>query len=115
MSDHTFTVQPSKLHNSSSKQHRPSSAQTEQDVKNEWERRSGAAGGDIDSLCEPIAIIGLATKFPGDAVDTESFWETLIKKRSALTRIPENRYNADAFVSAIRKLEVVVISLLMHL
>jgi hypothetical protein len=32
-----------------------------------------------------------------------------------LTRIPENRYNADAFVSAIRKLEVVVISLLTHL
>jgi len=106
MSDHIFSVQPSKLSNGSSNLQRKPSARTEQDVGNEWQKPSDAAGDDIDSLCEPIAIVGFATKFPGDAVDTESFWETLIEKRSALTKIPENRYNADAFVSAIKRLEI---------
>lgn len=48
---------------------------------------------------DPIAIVGLALKFPQDAVDTESFWKLLLARRSALTKVPRERYNSAAFVS----------------
>ncbi|KAF2177891.1 hypothetical protein K469DRAFT_601543 [Zopfia rhizophila CBS 207.26] len=49
---------------------------------------------------EPIAVIGLALKFPQDATCPESFWQTLLEKRSALTSVPKERYNADSFENA---------------
>jgi len=51
------------------------------------------------SNCEPVAIIGLASKFPQKATDTEAFWNLLLTKQSALSKVPEERYNASAFVS----------------
>ena len=46
---------------------------------------------------EPIAIIGFALKFPQDVTCAESFWEMLLAKRSTVTSIPKERWNADAF------------------
>ena len=48
---------------------------------------------------EPIAVIGIALKFPQDATSPEAFWEMLIQGRSALTEIPRDRFNLDAFWS----------------
>ncbi|KAL8803996.1 MAG: hypothetical protein Q9200_006002 [Gallowayella weberi] len=48
---------------------------------------------------DDIAVIGIAIKFPGDATSTESFWKMLIDRRSALSDVPEDRYNIDAFWS----------------
>jgi acyl transferase domain-containing protein len=50
----------------------------------------------MDAL-EPIAIVGLAVRFPGDAENVESFWDILCNKRSTLTEIPKDRFNVDAF------------------
>jgi len=65
------------------------------------EDSEATGSGDNGRALEPIAIIGLATKFPGDAVNSEAFWETLVKKRSALSKVPKERYNADAFVCSV--------------
>ena len=41
----------------------------------------------------PIAIVGFASLFPGDGADTESFWQMLLEKQSAMTESPEDRVN----------------------
>ena len=46
---------------------------------------------------EPIAIIGMSCKFPGDATSVESFWKMLCEKRTAVSKVPEDRFNVDAF------------------
>lgn len=48
---------------------------------------------------DDIALIGMAIKFPEDATSTESFWKMLMDRRSALSDVPEDRYNIDAFWS----------------
>ena len=50
---------------------------------------------------EPLAIVGLATRFPQDASTTERLWQFLLAKRCAHTPIPEDRigpghYHPDA-------------------
>lgn len=49
---------------------------------------------DADSA---IAVVGLDLKFPGDATSPEAFFDMLVQGRSALTDIPMDRYNIDAF------------------
>lgn len=46
---------------------------------------------------EPIAIVGLDARLPGDADTAEAFYEFLLAGRSARTDVPPERYNADAF------------------
>ena len=53
-------------------------------------------GSDQDKL-EPIAIVGLACRFPQDATSPEAFWQMLIDARSAMTDVPRDRFNIDAF------------------
>ena len=45
----------------------------------------------------PIAIVGMSCRFPGGASDVEKFWGLVAEGRSAWSRIPENRFNVDAF------------------
>ena len=46
---------------------------------------------------EPIAIIGLSLKFPQEAVSAESFWKMLLEGRSAMTEMPKDRFNLEAY------------------
>ncbi|KAJ5894990.1 hypothetical protein N7495_006681 [Penicillium taxi] len=46
---------------------------------------------------EPIAIVGSACRFPGDAVSSSKLWDLLKEPRDVLTEIPSNRFNPDAF------------------
>lgn len=48
---------------------------------------------------DDIAVIGIAIKFPGDATSTDSFWNMLMDRRSALSDVQQDRYNIDAFWS----------------
>src|SRR5262245_26750377 len=50
-----------------------------------------------NSRQEPIAIIGMACRFPGGATDLESFWELLRNGVDAVTEIPPDRWDVDAF------------------
>lgn len=49
------------------------------------------------ALPEPIAIVGSACRFPGDATSPGKLWELLKEPRDVLTEIPESRFNSKAF------------------
>lgn len=42
-----------------------------------------------DDRLEPIAIIGYAFQFPGDATDSEGFWKMMMEKRCASSEAPD--------------------------
>ncbi|BAY95609.1 MULTISPECIES: type I polyketide synthase [unclassified Tolypothrix] len=46
---------------------------------------------------EPIAIIGLGCRFPGNANDPDSFWNLLHKGIDAVTEVPPGRWDVDAY------------------
>ncbi|MGH8056340.1 MAG: beta-ketoacyl synthase N-terminal-like domain-containing protein, partial [Candidatus Entotheonellia bacterium] len=46
---------------------------------------------------EPIAIIRIGCRFPGDANDPGSFWRLLMNGGDAITEIPEDRWNIQRF------------------
>ncbi|NES90424.1 MULTISPECIES: polyketide synthase [Okeania] len=46
---------------------------------------------------EPIAIVGMACRFPGGANDPEKFWQLLSKGVDAITEIPPQRWDVDAY------------------
>ena len=45
----------------------------------------------------PIAIIGMSCRFPGGVDDIEKLWGLISEGRSAWSKIPESRFNVDAF------------------
>ncbi len=52
--------------------------------------------GDHDFV-EPIAIVGMAMRFPGGSHSSEQFWDMLCKGRSAHAEIPKDRFNAEGY------------------
>lgn len=46
---------------------------------------------------EPIAIVGMAFRFPGGAVTEDALWDMLLEKRCASSKFPSDRINIDAF------------------
>ncbi|KAF9893167.1 hypothetical protein FE257_012580 [Aspergillus nanangensis] len=46
---------------------------------------------------EPIAVIGMGCRFSGEASSPESFWDMLLKGRSAHGKVPSSRYEASAW------------------
>ena len=49
---------------------------------------------------EPIAVIGMACRFPGGVDSPEAYWEMLKNKVDGITTIPAGRWDADAFYDA---------------
>lgn len=52
--------------------------------------------GDAE-LAEPIAIIGLACRFPGGAATPEDYWRVLRDGVDAITEVPSDRWNISDF------------------
>ncbi|KAJ3955154.1 hypothetical protein N0V92_008317 [Colletotrichum tropicale] len=46
---------------------------------------------------QPIAICGMACRLPGGLHTPQQLWDFLLAKGDARTRVPESRYNVDAF------------------
>lgn len=46
---------------------------------------------------EPIAIIGMACRFPGGGETPEQFWQLLDEGRSAITEVPAARWQVDDY------------------
>jgi acyl transferase domain-containing protein len=46
---------------------------------------------------EAMAIVGLATRFPQDAINTEELWKFLVNGRNAHTPFPEDRIGAGHY------------------
>lgn len=63
-----------------------------------------AAQKKIDSLekqkSEPIAIVGMACRFPGNIQSPDDFWNLLISGKETVTEIPESRWNSQRYYSA---------------
>ncbi len=51
----------------------------------------------ISDIYEPIAIVGMSCRFPGDATDTESFWQLLASGTNTRAEIPQNRWNVETY------------------
>ena len=54
----------------------------------------------IAATTEPIAIVGIGCRFPGGASDPEAFWRLLHDGVDAITEIPAERWDVDAFYDA---------------
>jgi acyl transferase domain-containing protein len=50
-----------------------------------------------DALDEPIAIVGMACRYPGEGSSPAGFWNMISNARTAHGPIPESRFNADAW------------------
>jgi acyl transferase domain-containing protein len=48
----------------------------------------------------PIAICGVALRLPGGLTSPQQFWEFLIAKGDARSRVPKSRYNVSAYYSS---------------
>ena len=46
---------------------------------------------------EPIAIVGMACRFPGNAVDVKGLWDMCCEGRSAWSELPDSRMNGHPF------------------
>ncbi len=46
---------------------------------------------------EPIAIVGIGCRFPGQASSPDAFWQLLAAGGSGVTRIPAGRWDVDAY------------------
>jgi acyl transferase domain-containing protein/acyl carrier protein len=50
-----------------------------------------------DARREPIAIVGMGCRFPGDADNPDAFWRLLAEERDVVTEIPADRWDVDAY------------------
>lgn len=51
----------------------------------------------LEPAHEPIAIIGIGIRAPGDGSDPEKFWNMLVEGQSARCEVPKDRYDLDGF------------------
>lgn len=49
---------------------------------------------------EPIAIVGMGCRFPGNSITPTAYWDFLKNGGNAVRKVPEDRWNLDAFTSA---------------
>ncbi|MFB9994577.1 SDR family NAD(P)-dependent oxidoreductase [Deinococcus oregonensis] len=57
----------------------------------------GEGTADRTELADPIAIIGIGCRFPGEANTPRQFWDFLVGGGDAVTEIPAERWRVDAY------------------
>jgi myxalamid-type polyketide synthase MxaE and MxaD len=88
-----FTKKYKMTNNSETEQQIVSSQQVLQTIK-EMRNRLEAVNKE---KTEPIAIIGLGCRFPGNANDSSSFWRLLHEGIDGVTEVPPGRWDVDAY------------------
>ncbi|WP_079071659.1 phthiocerol type I polyketide synthase PpsB [Mycobacterium tuberculosis] len=66
-------------------------AQQRPSLADEFDRVSRIA------VAEPVAVVGIGCRFPGDVDGPESFWDFLVAGRNAISTVPADRWDAEAF------------------
>ena len=61
------------------------------------ELREKLSAAEARTQSEPIAIIGMGIRFPGCGSDQEKFWQMIVEGRDAVTSVPPDRWDRDAF------------------
>ncbi|KAB8233986.1 uncharacterized protein BDW43DRAFT_310660 [Aspergillus alliaceus] len=56
-----------------------------------------------DPVPFPVAIVGMGMRLPGGVSSGRELWDFLVNKRDGLCRVPETRYNVDAFYDESRE------------
>jgi phthiocerol/phenolphthiocerol synthesis type-I polyketide synthase D len=51
----------------------------------------------VDQVAEPVAVVGIGCRLPGDVVGPESFWRLLVNGVDAISEVPADRWDAEAF------------------
>ncbi|BCA96874.1 polyketide synthase [Legionella antarctica] len=67
----------------------------------------------VDTLDEPIAIVGMNCQFPGvdaDIEDVNAFYEMLLKEQTPIKKVPENRWDINQYYDADRQKEDKIVS-----
>ncbi len=61
------------------------------------EKRMRAQASPVRPTTEPIAVIGIGCRLPGDANSPQAFWDMLVAGRDAIREVPPERWSADEF------------------
>ncbi|WP_373169334.1 type I polyketide synthase [Mycobacterium marinum] len=48
-------------------------------------------------IAEPVAVVGIGCRLPGNVSGPDSFWQLLVDGRDAVDEVPADRWDADAF------------------
>ena len=61
-----------------------------------------ALSGEFDKAsrivaAEPVAVVGIGCRFPGDVEGPEGYWRLLVDGEDAISEVPADRWDADAF------------------
>ncbi|KAI2485149.1 Fatty acid synthase S-acetyltransferase [Pyrenophora tritici-repentis] len=92
------TSMQSAYHNSPSQFHIHSDGEIREKISDHRsEATEHPAHGTLEDAMEPIAIVGMSAKLPQSATSPEAFWKLLEEGRSAMTEVPSDRFNIDAF------------------
>lgn len=67
------------------------SAEQRGKLAEQFEKASRVAGA------EPIAVVGIGCRFPGGVTGPDSFWKLLESGTDAVTEVPADRWDAEAF------------------
>ena len=59
--------------------------------------KNGVSEVSLSASPSPIAIVGLAGRFPGDAKNPSKLWDMCCQGKSAWSQIPSTRFNAEAY------------------
>ena len=51
----------------------------------------------FDAVAEPVAVVGVGCRFPGDVTGPASLWRMLLDGDDAVGEVPADRWDADAF------------------
>ncbi|MGH3823937.1 MAG: type I polyketide synthase [Pseudonocardiaceae bacterium] len=65
-------------------------------AREELARRLAEAGTAVTAT-EPVAIIGMGCRFPGGANTPDAYWELLLGGRDAVSEVPGDRWDGDAY------------------
>ncbi|KAE8391136.1 hypothetical protein BDV23DRAFT_182847 [Aspergillus alliaceus] len=60
--------------------------------------QSGEAG-DAEPTVQPIAIVGMAVRLPGNVRSPDELWDLLFSQKDVSREVPKDRHNVDAFHS----------------